>query len=920
VLYRRETSVDDRRNSEGSRYWCGGRSRIFSGKDGVENFFNSEEERRMAENSRLYAPECILQECEVQNGGQSFDGSVVKKKCVWDQYRHQGGVSSCDGTPRVSRLPLFRVRSSLLSVPGDAIRGEDGTPCVHKNHASLYCSDQTSLERDGSSIYRRSVDWSRRQSLFGDSSAASGYISKPIGLADKSREVRANSEEGVCVSGMAMEYSGNDGESSQRKEIKSIESGERVDQEVNSGEDGESQGLGFIDRLFVSDKVAVSVSESVSVGFECGEDRSSTQEFLERFSGGYSQDTHGVTVVEGQAKSECTDEPGNVGTADSVVDGCFSVRMGSVCSVEEPVRDKRGEISVRSLDEQLVIEQERVSGSAPSGREFVERGAVSGDEVVASVVGQLDHGIQLKQEGVIEHSDSVNEKVVSSIGGKSVICGGSPCEGSAECKSGQSVKAQQSGGLCIAEGDIIAGVGGVPSADRLRSVRVVSESQASSVLHRVTQGHEMLRPGCVQHSVGSVESCICAPSDSVDIEMFKENPVREGDSGVSGASLVGSTVESDSYEDDSEDENTGRVILSVGLRQDNAQDARQASPRTVGGIPGGRRNDVGEDLVMKMLVNVGLSEYSKWFFDSVAVSTFRNYRRGFTLFAQLLQEARLNPVEIKDSQIAVSVLVRILNVAFQKKLKLSAVTVMKTAVVRLFDFMFGADIGEVSILKMAMRYYTTKCVPKKEDLKLEWSVEKLFEYFMTLPSWVEMEFNCLMRCALVLCMVFSTLRFTEILSLNMVDTNPDEKSGVWKFWTRVKGHNCVEPVYLQSSEENHLNPVAALVELRKRIFGMDKKAISFWYRVVDGKLVSLSYNELRKAAVELLFAAGIQEKKPYHIKHAVLTYLDRNGVSAQGIAAFARHKFGSMMQYKHYIAWDHGKSSADLLVNAVKKN
>jgi hypothetical protein len=278
--------------------------------------------------------------------------------------------------------------------------------------------------------------------------------------------------------------------------------------------------------------------------------------------------------------------------------------------------------------------------------------------------------------------------------------------------------------------------------------------------------------------------------------MHKEDSAREGGSSVGGTVLVGSAMEPDSFEDDSEDENSGRVILSVNIRQGDAQDARQAPSGAVSGPSGGRRNDCGEDLVRSMLRNVGMEDYSEWFFDSVAVSTFRNYRRGFTLFAQLLQETHLDPLQIKDSQMAAAVFVRILNVAFHKKLKLSAVSVMKTAVVRLFDFIFGMDIGEMAIVKMALKYYTSKCLPKKEDLKLEWSVEKLFEFFMTLPLWQDMEFNCLVRCALVLCMAFSTLRFTEILSLNMVDTNPDVGAGIWKFWLHVKGNNCLEPVFL----------------------------------------------------------------------------------------------------------------------------
>jgi hypothetical protein len=323
--------------------------------------------------------------------------------------------------------------------------------------------------------------------------------------------------------------------------------------------------------------------------------------------------------------------------------------------------------------------------------------------------------------------------------------------------------------------------------------------------------------------------------------------------------------------------------------------------------------------VERLIEKIGLSEFKDWCLDSVAASTLRNYRRGFTLFVRLAKECQLDPFNIASADVGLAILLKVIKLAFQKKVKLSAVSVMKTAVVRLFEFVFNVDLSQVAILKMAMKRYTLAFLPKKHDLKLQWSVDKLFDFLMSLDQWEKLDFDMLVQVSIVLCMVFSTLRFTEIYSLNMVQSDPDEKLGVWKFWTHVKGHDFEEPVYLHMVDEPHLSPVAALVELRKRIKALDASVTSFWVKLLDGKVVLLKYDEVRKAAVNVLARAGINEHRPYHIKHAVLTCLDQRGMSAKDIAAFARHNFGSMSAYKHYISYDGGRANVNELVKVAKK-
>jgi integrase len=111
--------------------------------------------------------------------------------------------------------------------------------------------------------------------------------------------------------------------------------------------------------------------------------------------------------------------------------------------------------------------------------------------------------------------------------------------------------------------------------------------------------------------------------------------------------------------------------------------------------------------------------------------------------------------------------------------------------------------------------------------------------------------------------------------------------------------------------------------LRSRIVALVasgvQKPLSFWYRLVKEEYIPLSYDGLRLAAVQVLQEAGINESRPYHIKHAVLTCLHESGASAKDIAAFARHRFESMAAYHHYISYDAGKMSVKSIADSIRK-
>jgi hypothetical protein len=130
----------------------------------------------------------------------------------------------------------------------------------------------------------------------------------------------------------------------------------------------------------------------------------------------------------------------------------------------------------------------------------------------------------------------------------------------------------------------------------------------------------------------------------------------------------------------------------------------------------------------------------------------------------------------------------------------------------------------------------------------------------------------------------------------------------------LKGGQELTVIKIEKNKELALDPIRHLVELKKRlrrkkveIEGM--KSTRFWIRE-DGS--EMSYDMIRRAAVSTMVQAGITDGRSYHLKHAAVSELERLQVRPESIAAFARHKQGSVVWASNY--WDSRNS-----VDNVKK-
>jgi integrase len=102
-----------------------------------------------------------------------------------------------------------------------------------------------------------------------------------------------------------------------------------------------------------------------------------------------------------------------------------------------------------------------------------------------------------------------------------------------------------------------------------------------------------------------------------------------------------------------------------------------------------------------------------------------------------------------------------------------------------------------------------------------------------------------------------------------------------------------------------IDAIASMKELRRRIRQKRKNQCveedSFWY---NESWTVMSVVEMRDAAKRLLQEAGIDDPKPYHIKHAAVTWLSSQKIPPAWIVRFLRHKQSSTVYFDHYLSED----------------
>jgi site-specific recombinase XerD len=315
----------------------------------------------------------------------------------------------------------------------------------------------------------------------------------------------------------------------------------------------------------------------------------------------------------------------------------------------------------------------------------------------------------------------------------------------------------------------------------------------------------------------------------------------------------------------------------------------------------------------------GFTDMAEYYKSSVGEGTFRNYRRGLADYSRSLKQLEISSKSLDTIENAVKVTSRVFHYAVLEGWNGERLKMMRTAVSKLFSAVFGCNFSNNSLIRDIVQSHINKNPPKKERLSLSWKLEDLLCFLRTRPLPHLCSFKDLTALSIVHLMIFKGLRFAEIHRLSPVDTSPEPNG--WKFWLVIKNHRKKELVSIFPSDDKHLDTLGMLSELHSRIQGRIGDDINryntFWFKEVVDLLLPMTYNEVRLAAAQVLDTAGIKEHHPYHIKHATLTFLSRQGVPAAEITAFARHSYGSMSANAFYTSWDNGRALSSRIAKAA---
>jgi hypothetical protein len=71
--------------------------------------------------------------------------------------------------------------------------------------------------------------------------------------------------------------------------------------------------------------------------------------------------------------------------------------------------------------------------------------------------------------------------------------------------------------------------------------------------------------------------------------------------------------------------------------------------------------------------------------------------------------------------------------------------------------------------------------------------------------------------------------------------------------------------------------------------------------------------EIREAAKQLMQQAGIDDNRPYHIKHAAITWLKKQRTAPDTIVRFSRHAPASSTYMDYYLSEDFGATCSQII-------
>jgi hypothetical protein len=239
---------------------------------------------------------------------------------------------------------------------------------------------------------------------------------------------------------------------------------------------------------------------------------------------------------------------------------------------------------------------------------------------------------------------------------------------------------------------------------------------------------------------------------------------------------------------------------------------------------------------------------------------------------------------------------------------------MRTAISVLYNYKFEKQISGDAVVRSIVHSQAIQELPIRKPLRLKWEIPQLLRFIQQMGNNENLTHTQLTGKCIVLTIATTAARYTEIQQFALNDSDPQDMDSTWAFLVRIKNRECRQPVILHRTIHKQIDPVLAMIELRRRIRTNIKtkhwKENTFLY---NENWTVMAIAEIRDAAKHLLQTSGIDEDRPYHIKHAAITWLKKQRTAPDDIIRFTRHSPASTTYMDYYLAEDFGAACSEII-------
>jgi hypothetical protein len=291
-----------------------------------------------------------------------------------------------------------------------------------------------------------------------------------------------------------------------------------------------------------------------------------------------------------------------------------------------------------------------------------------------------------------------------------------------------------------------------------------------------------------------------------------------------------------------------------------------------------------------------------------------SFRRSLRYYVEGCEALQINPLRINSYNRAEHSLSEVMQRMFDAgKYSVRVIADMKTAVSILFSLRLPRrpKLSEDHVVQTLLQSYTRQRPLRKKRLHLPYTHSQYKEGArkQMLPG--QLSTRMLHGKTIDLLRSMHSLRTTEAAQMDREATSPSLDGSSWTFDLKIKGSG-VQEVTIKRNADVHLDPIAHLLEVRRRARLTDAAAgnTSMWLRD-DGTV--MSEQALRNASKAAMQDAGIDDNCSYHLKHMAATELMDKGVDPEKIRSFMRHRKSSNYLLDNYVDDHNSKECVDVL-------